>query len=139
MPSKIVVAARKFRLPNCVYTYWRGTARHTHMRETILILEDMPELSDLMALVLQRNGFNVTVAATIEEARRAWSQLNGADMLISDAHVPDGSGLRLAAELKREKPGLHVIISTGNLSDPLPRAGSERAIRSRCLQSALER
>ena len=90
------------------------------MPGTILILEDLPELADLMSLILQRNGYHVTIAPTLDDARRAWTQNSGFDMLLADAYVPDGSGIDLATELKHHMPNLRVVITTGNLEAPLP-------------------
>jgi DNA-binding response OmpR family regulator len=68
-------------------------------RQHILLVEDHIDTAFLMRIILERNGFTVTVAHTMHDA-----VLNAAteppDLLVSDIMLPDGTGWDLLAALK---------------------------------------
>lgn len=66
----------------------------------VLIVEDEPALLGAFSRHLEQLGFDVTQAATIQQARAAvWEQLP--DVVLLDVLLPDGSGYDLCAELRR--------------------------------------
>jgi CheY-like chemotaxis protein len=69
--------------------------------------------------VLQRSGYQVVQATTGQQALEAWTdQGANIDLLLTDLVMPEGlTGLELAQRLRREKPGLKVIIMSGYLLD----------------------
>ena len=67
----------------------------------IFLVEDDEEYSELVRLVLERRGLNCEVAYTLAQARRRLATQR-ADLIILDGHLPDGSGLDLCAELRRD-------------------------------------
>jgi two-component system NtrC family sensor kinase len=83
--------------------------------ETILIAEDESSLRDLVAELLTMRGYRVLVANSGPAALEMWRQEAGRiDLLLTDMIMPGGlMGTDLAAELKREKPNLRVIYTTG--------------------------
>jgi two-component system, cell cycle sensor histidine kinase and response regulator CckA len=84
----------------------------------VLVVDDDDSLRRLVCISLQRAGFNVLEAANIILARDVWLNRNTAiDLLITDISMPDGDGVALARELQREKPGLPIIICSGNDPD----------------------
>jgi len=66
----------------------------------ILVVEDHADTAEAMRLVLARYGYDVRVAHTLEEARRAAG--DPFDVLVSDVQLPDGSGLDLMRGLTAE-------------------------------------
>ena len=84
-------------------------------RETILVVEDEPDLRDLVAQVLKSRDYRVITAASGAKALETWSQRDGAiDLLLTDMVMPDGlTGRKLAERLTQEDPRLRVIFTSG--------------------------
>lgn len=83
--------------------------------ETILLAEDDAHMRIMVAKSLRSRGYRVIEAGTGREALDAWSSHRAeVDLLFTDMLMPDGmTGLDLALQLKREKPGVKAIISSG--------------------------
>ena len=83
--------------------------------ETILLVED--EVSTLQALTryFKNSGYRILEAQTGREALIRWAEHGDAiDLVFTDMIMPEGmNGLELARRLRRERPGLKVIISSG--------------------------
>jgi len=84
-------------------------------RETILVVEDEPGLLALVRSVLECYQYRVLTAASGGEALHLWGEHQGQiDLLLTDMIMPGGmTGGELAAELKKRKPGLNVIFTSG--------------------------
>ncbi|HUA69382.1 MAG TPA: response regulator [Candidatus Saccharimonadales bacterium] len=84
-------------------------------RETILLTEDETDLLDLMQHALGQYQYNILTASSGKDALRVWDQYEGRiDLLLTDIIMPGGmSGRDLAAELKKRKPDLKVIFTSG--------------------------
>ena len=89
--------------------------RVTGGSERILVVEDESLVRHAAARCLRGLGYHVTEAADGLEALRLWHHDQGGfDLLLTDMVMPQGlSGLELAARLRRSKPGLRAIISSG--------------------------
>ncbi len=83
--------------------------------ETILVVEDEPVLRELVCEVLKQYDYRVIAAGSGHEALRIWDEFEGEiDLLLTDMVMPEGlTGRELAQQLKRRKPGLKVIYSSG--------------------------
>ena len=83
--------------------------------ETILLVEDEPELCELVRSILEGYHYRVLFAANGPEALQVWEQHGGnIDLLLTDVIMPEGmSGRELAAQLRQRKPGLKVIFTSG--------------------------
>ncbi|MCI0747699.1 MAG: response regulator [Verrucomicrobia subdivision 3 bacterium] len=83
--------------------------------ETILLVEDEPVLRELARLILGDYKYRVLEASTGSEALKIFEQNNGQiDLLLTDMVMPEGmTGRELAEELKRRKPDLRVIYTSG--------------------------
>jgi two-component system cell cycle sensor histidine kinase/response regulator CckA len=81
----------------------------------ILVAEDDEVVRNVLAVVLPRYGYHATITHDGVEALARWEQMDGAfDLLLTDIVMPKGvSGVELARELRRRKPDLRVILSTG--------------------------
>jgi CheY-like chemotaxis protein len=82
---------------------------------TILYVEDELSLRRLVSKSLRQLGYRVLEASDGVEALKTWEEHDGGiDLLFSDMLMPGGmTGLNLSAILRKEKPGLKVIISSG--------------------------
>ena len=72
------------------------------MATTVLIVEDEPEIRELLNFSLTRAGFNVTEAETGESALQCLDS-NLPDILIVDWMLPGMSGVELAKRLRRDE------------------------------------
>src|SRR5687767_4629792 len=65
----------------------------------ILVVEDQPATSDLIAEVLKEAGYEVKVVDTLAKARADVGRAQP-ELLILDRNLPDGDGLDLCRELR---------------------------------------
>ena len=86
--------------------------------ETILVVEDEPDLLDLVVQVLEGRGYTVLGASSGKEALERWSQRDrDIDLLLTDMTMPDGmTGCELAERLRSDAPNLRVIYSSGHIA-----------------------
>ena len=97
--------------------------------ETILFVEDERSLLCAAALSLRKLGYAVLEANNAAEALKAWGQhRQQIELVLTDMIMPGNiSGLHLAQQLRKEKPGLKVIIFSEYEADLVttPFAGQE--------------
>jgi two-component system, cell cycle sensor histidine kinase and response regulator CckA len=84
--------------------------------ETILLVEDEPDLRELVREILQSYRYHVVSASTGVEAMKLWDQTDRhIDLLLTDLVMPDGmNGRELAAQLRQRRPNLKVIYTSGH-------------------------
>jgi PAS domain S-box-containing protein len=84
-------------------------------RETILAVEDEPGLLSMLSNLLQQFHYRVLTADSAAEALRVWDQHAGkVDVLLTDMIMPGRlTGNDLVNELRKRKPDLKVIITSG--------------------------
>lgn len=80
----------------------------------ILVVDDEREALQVMADYLRRRGHSVAVAADGQEALRQFA-LQPCDVLVSDLRMPHLSGSDLARRLRQQRPGLPVVLMTGQV------------------------
>ena len=78
----------------------------------ILLVEDNERVNEFNKRLLTKQGFLVTVTATLAEARASFAQ-NRPEIIILDIGMPDGSGLDFLREL-RQTCLMPVLLLTGN-------------------------
>ena len=71
-------------------------------RKRLLVVDDEPQIREVLEAYLQREGFDVKTAGTVAEAR-ALIEKRAADLVVLDVTLPDGSGFDVLGELS--KPG----------------------------------
>jgi two-component system phosphate regulon response regulator PhoB len=83
------------------------------MSQKILIIEDEPDIRKTLEYNISREGYEVTSASSLSEARQSL-ELSSFSLLLLDLMLPDGSGLDLFRELKQDKSksSMPVIILT---------------------------
>ncbi|MFU2487446.1 sigma 54-interacting transcriptional regulator [Thauera sp. WH-1] len=85
--------------------------------EHLLLVDDDPDLLRLLSMRLKASGYRVSTATSIEAAR-ARLCIEGFDLVLSDVRLPDGDGLALFEEIRRQHPALPVILLTAHGSIP---------------------
>ncbi len=87
----------------------------------ILVVEDEDGVRELVRLVLEGAGHDVTCVGSLAAARRvAAARPGGFDLLLADVVLPDGRGPALARELRARAPGLAVLFMSGYTDGALP-------------------
>ena len=88
-------------------------------RETILVAEDEDPLREMIAELLEYQGYKVLTARSGRHALEVWAAAGGdVDLLITDMIMPEGIlGGELAELLLAQKPGLKVIFTSGYSPD----------------------
>lgn len=61
---------------------------------SVLVIEDTPEIAELVSRSLERDGMTVEIASNLADAR-ARLQVTKPDVVVLDVELPDGSGLDL--------------------------------------------
>lgn len=84
----------------------------------ILLVEDETEMATALRTVLEREGFvvdHVADAADVREAARSGT----ADLILLDRTLPDGDGLALIPDLRRDNRGVPIIVisARGDVTD----------------------
>jgi PAS domain S-box-containing protein len=92
-------------------------------KETILLVEDEPVLRELVRDILGQYQYRVIEAASGVEALKAWDLHDGQiDLLLTDMVMPEGmTGSDVAAQLRRRKPDLKVIFTSGYSAEVMGR------------------
>jgi PAS domain S-box-containing protein len=82
---------------------------------TVMLVEDEEAVRSFTRTVLEQLGYRVHEASNGSEALRLWSSVGPkVDLLLTDIIMPgDWTGQRLAGELRRQRPGLGVILMSG--------------------------
>ncbi|WP_369981485.1 hybrid sensor histidine kinase/response regulator [Xanthomonas bundabergensis] len=90
--------------------------------ETILIVEDRPDIAELARLFLDDQGYVTHVAHNAREALQLLDDGLHVDLLYSDLIMPGGlNGVMLAREARRRRPKLKVLLTTGYAESSLER------------------
>jgi DNA-binding NtrC family response regulator len=84
----------------------------------ILVIDDEENLRKLLARVIELEGYAVNQASNIKEALRILNKEN-IQVVISDVRLPDGNGVELTSRIRKEYPGVEVIVLTafGTIQD----------------------
>jgi CheY-like chemotaxis protein len=97
-----------------------------------LIVDDEWLVVDYARTILEELGCEVVTATCGSEALHALAADERIDLLITDVQMPDMNGLELVEQAKRQRPTLHVIVTSGNTKIPLgvafvPKCGRTRS------------
>ncbi len=89
--------------------------------ETVLLVEDEPAVRELAATILRGSGYRVLQACSGVDALEVW-KWHGSRivLLVTDLVMPDGlGGVELAARLRKEKPTLRVVLTSGYANESI--------------------
>jgi DNA-binding NtrC family response regulator len=77
----------------------------------ILVVDDEEVIRDVLSTLLEREGYEVTVAATAGEALSLF-ETEPSDVILLDLMLPDRPGLELMREIRRQDPDAVIVIVT---------------------------
>ena len=75
------------------------TGREARSGRTALVVDDVADVTEMLAVVLTHAGYNVVTAASAPAALKA-AQEQQFDVIISDIGMPDMNGYQLAREVR---------------------------------------
>lgn len=80
-------------------------------QQRILVVEDDPSIRRTIQIALSRAGYQVIEARDGHEAMRLWRD-QGADLVITDLHMPDKNGIEVIMELRAVSPSPPIVAMT---------------------------
>ena len=86
------------------------------LHRRILIVEDEQAIAEMVKLLLVRDGFQYVFSAATAADAFNLIEANGADIILLDVMLPDGSGFELCDRLRRYGEP-HIIFMTARVSD----------------------
>jgi CheY-like chemotaxis protein len=91
--------------------------------ETVLVVEDESAVRDLSCRILRACGYTVLEARNGREAVEVAQRSSGpVHLVVTDLVMPLVDGREMAADLRRERPGIKVLYVTGYVNDALAQA-----------------
>ena len=86
--------------------------------ESILIIDDEPQIRSMIRLILERSGYTVIEASDGIEGIRRFRE-KPVDLIITDLIMPNKDGIGMIIELKKEFPDVKIVaMSGGGLNRP---------------------
>ena len=81
--------------------------------QSVLIVDDEPDIRELLDITLSRMGLQTHSAATLEEAKELVARVQP-DLCLTDMRLPDGSGISLVQYIQQEFPHIPVAMITAH-------------------------
>lgn len=88
------------------------------MKPAILIIDDEEKLRGLLKRIVSLEGYDVTEAGTLSNARQILASKN-IDIVLCDVKLPDGNGVDFVKDIKTTYPHIEIVLLTayGNIPD----------------------
>jgi PAS domain S-box-containing protein len=96
--------------------------------ETVLLVEDKPEVMGITAAILSKLGYSVIRAACGSEALAIAESDRGIDMIMTDMAMPGMNGLELAERVKARRPSMKILFTSGYADEFVRRGDAVRAL-----------
>jgi CheY-like chemotaxis protein len=91
----------------------RAAAVFSDQLQTVLLVEDDPDVREFVASSLEYFGYRAVLAAEADGALDALEQHPDIALLLTDVGLPGLNGRQLAEEARRRVPNLKVVYATG--------------------------
>jgi two-component system, NtrC family, response regulator PilR len=82
-------------------------------KPAVLVIDDEPDLCELLSITLQRMDLNPRTANTVAAARRLL-KAERFDLCLTDMQLPDGNGLELVEWMQQHTPTVPVAVITAH-------------------------
>ncbi|MFT6288048.1 MAG: two-component system response regulator PilR (NtrC family) [Alcanivorax sp.] len=82
-------------------------------KQSVLIVDDEPDIRELLDITLSRMGLETHCAATLAEAQAMLGECK-LDLCLTDMKLPDGNGISLVEHIQREYPNIPVAMITAH-------------------------
>jgi DNA-binding NtrC family response regulator len=83
------------------------------MKEKIMMVDDTAAVRELVGTILQRAGYETFPKSTAAELLGSFNE-TAPDVVLLDLGLPDGDGMSLLPQIKKQWPDTEVIMLTGN-------------------------
>ena len=84
------------------------------IKKQILVVDDEQDILELMSKMLTKDGYDVITADSGHKAERILRGNEKIEIVLSDIKMPDGNGMELLQDIKREDPKKpFVVVFTG--------------------------
>jgi PAS domain S-box-containing protein len=101
----------------------------------VLIVDDEPNIRDLLRMVLQRSNFELIEAVNgVEAMARVNESKDRLSYIITDMHMPQLDGVELTRQVKKLLPDIPVIVMTGRLD-----AGERKQLEALNIAAIIEK
>jgi len=93
---------------------------HNTSQQTVLIVDDEPDILELLSLTLSRMELQSRCAESVQQARELL-QDNTFNLCLTDMRLPDGNGIELIRHMQEHFPGIPVAMITahGNMNSAI--------------------
>lgn len=98
---------------------------YTKGNETILAVEDNPEVRNLLETILKKTGYTAFIAENADEALTIATSYDGIiHLLITDVIIPGMNGMQLYGQIMRLRPEIKVIYISGYTASAIDWSGT---------------
>src|SRR4051812_37069596 len=99
---------------------WENLSSSNPDQIVILVADDEVAVRNLVRIMLQAEGFFILAAANGEEALEISRKYHGIiHALISNVKMPEMDGLELRERILTERPGIKVLLMSGEIECPV--------------------
>lgn len=86
-------------------------------QQTVLVVDDEPDLCEIIRRMLDGQGYSVMTARSFTDAMDQFTGCSESiDLLITDLRLPDGDGQDLATRIRARRPHAAVLYISGLLT-----------------------
>jgi DNA-binding response OmpR family regulator len=82
------------------------------MKQRLLVVDDEPQIRDMLSMYFSKHGFDVKLATNSAETLRT-VETSPLDVVVLDIGLDSEDGLKLLEKIKALRPELRVIMLTG--------------------------
>src|ERR1700704_249220 len=83
------------------------------LKPTVLVVDDEPDLCELLSITLQRMNLDPRTASSVADAQRLL-KTEHLDLCLTDMQLPDGDGLELVKWIQHYSPSVPVAVITAH-------------------------
>ena len=118
--------SREWQTNGCAAALRKGKRQRLRVtvKRRILVVDDSPAITEMLAQLLSGSGFDVVTAGTYEQGKQLAGSANP-DLLLVDVRLGDYNGLQLALRERIDHPHRPIIVMTG-YADPVLEAEARR-------------
>jgi PAS domain S-box-containing protein len=81
--------------------------------EKVMVVDDQPEVLDMVATIFRTLGFEVLTASDGRSALNALNRESGVQLLFSDVVMPGMTGIELARHVRNQFPAMRIVLASG--------------------------
>jgi PAS domain S-box-containing protein len=107
------------------------TAAHPENSEvpslSILVIDDEPAVRETLSDMLEMMGHRVLVAESGQVALQTMAE-NHCDLVFTDLAMPEMDGWETSREIRKQRPGINIVLVTGYGTGTMPPPGEDRLV-----------